>query len=76
MLKNLVYQSSNKLKYKKGVNLAYKKTKKKKGKYTQIERLAYQIGQVEAGKKNSNSRVYESYCKGVENKKREKKPLF
>mgnify|MGYP007007385818 CR=1 FL=1 len=56
----------------------YKKTKpkKKSNKYTSIEKLAYQIGQIEKGLKNPKSKVYESYHKGHNVKSSQKKPLF
>lgn len=50
--------------------------KKKVNKTREMTTLAYKLGQIEAGKKNPESKVYESYHKGLENKKKAKKPLF
>ena len=57
--------------------MAYSKYKKKgkKSKYTQLERLAYQMGKIDKGLKDSNTCVYASYQAGV-NAKRKKKPLY
>ncbi len=52
------------------------KPKKKSSKYTSVEKLAYQIGQIEKGLKNPNSRVYESFNNGRNIEKKKKKPLF
>ena len=50
---------------------------RKKSKYTKAETLAYQLGQINRGLKNTNSKVYESYQKGLSNKKtKAKKPLY
>ena len=60
--------------------MAYNKKrtyKKKKQKYTKLERLAYNLAKVDKGLKNSNSRVYASYqngSKGIASGK--KKPLI
>lgn len=49
----------------------------KKSGYTEAEKLAYKLGQIEVGLKNSNSKVSESYIKGANSTKiKEKKPLF
>ena len=54
-----------------------KSRKKKSSGYTQIEKLAYRMGQVKRGLSNSNSRVYESYQKGCNSKTtKQRKPLF
>lgn len=50
--------------------------KKRVSKTKEMTTLAYKLGQIEAGKKNPESKVYESYQKGLTNKKRTKKPLF
>ena len=61
--------------------MAYKGKGKKgyygrsKGKYTEIEKLAYNMGRIETGLKNPDSRVYESYHNGCSGKK-DKKSLF
>ena len=59
-------------------NSARKKYKKRSSKYTELEKLAYQRGQLKAGLQNTNSRVYESYMNGLKNNKnnRKKKPLI
>ena len=60
--------------------MAYSKKqtyKRKKQKYTELERLAYNLAKVDKGLKNPNSRVYESYrngSKGIASGK--KKPLI
>ncbi len=53
-------------------------TAKKKGrKYTELERLSYNLGQVSRGLKNPNSRVYESFNNGKTGKTTShKKPLI
>ena len=58
--------------------MAYKKNtyKRKKGKYSQLERLAYQMGQIDKGLTDSNTRVYDSFQAGCTATKRKKKPLF
>ena len=54
-----------------------KKRTKKGKKYTQVEKLAYQMGKVKRGLKNPNSRVYASYVNGCTGKSSSnKKPLF
>ena len=53
----------------------YKK-KGKKSKYTQLERLAYQMGQIDKGLKDSNTLVYDSFQAGCTATKRKKKPLY
>ncbi len=53
------------------------KNKGKKQKYTEIERLAYNMGRISKGLDNHNSRVYESYINGCNGKtSTNKKPLF
>ena len=55
----------------------YAKTKKKHKKFTEVERIAYHMGQVKRGLANPNSRVYASYVNGCNGKTRKnKKPLF
>ena len=53
-----------------------KKNKKKSNRHA-LERLAYQMGMIERGMANENSKVFESFQKGlaVPNKK-ERKPLL
>ena len=48
---------------------------KKRDKYTNVEKVAYHMGQIERALKNPNSRVYESYQNGLKGKK-DKKPLI
>lgn len=53
------------------------KSRKKRSKFTQVEKIAYQMGQVKRGLANPNSRVYASYVNGCNGKTRKnKKPLF
>lgn len=55
----------------------FNKSRKRKSKFTQVERLAYQMGRVERGKSNPNSRVHESFKNGLNGKtSSKKKPLF
>lgn len=50
---------------------------KKKSKYSDLEKLAYQLGQIERGKKNPNSKVHDSFNNGLKEKQpRAKKPLL
>lgn len=55
-------------------------TRKRKSKYTEVEKLAYKMGQVMAGCENEDSKVYESMANGmasvVDKKARKTKPLF
>lgn len=51
-----------------------RKTRAQKDKELRI--LAYKLGQIEKGKKNPDSQVHESFNKGFEAEKREKKPLL
>lgn len=54
-----------------------RKSSKSKKKYTEVERLAYNIGRIKKGLSNPNSRVYESYVNGCQGKTtKNKKPLF
>ena len=46
-----------------------------KKKYSELERLAYNLGKIERGKRNSNSKVYESFGKGLNATQKQKKPL-
>lgn len=53
------------------------KSRKRRSKFTQVERMAYHIGQVKRGLANPNSRVYASYQNGAKGKTTShKKPLF
>lgn len=57
--------------------MAKKKKWKKKGKYSDWEKLAYKLGQVNRGLGNTNSRVYESFQNGnTVREKKSKKPLL
>lgn len=49
---------------------------RKKSKYRQLERLAYNLGKIDKGLKDSNTRVYDSYQAGCNSTKRVKKPLY
>ena len=54
-----------------------KKFGKSKKKYTEVERLAYNMGRIKKGLSNPNSRVYESYVNGCQGKTtKNTKPLF
>ena len=54
-----------------------RKSSKQKKKFTEVERLAYNMGRIKKGLSNPNSRVYESYQNGCNGKTtKNKKPLF
>lgn len=54
-----------------------RKSSKSKKKYTEVERLAYNMGRIKKSLSNPNSRVYESYVNGCQGKTtKNKKPLF
>lgn len=58
-------------------NRKSRRKNKSKSKYHELERAAYQRGQVERGLANPESRIFESYQKGLSvPEKRQKKPLF
>lgn len=48
----------------------------RRSKYSNLERLAFQMGRIEKGLKDSNTRVYDSYQAGCDTTKRVKKPLY
>ena len=53
------------------------KSRRKKSRYTEVEKIAYQMGQVKRGLANPNGRVYASYVNGCHGKTaKNKKPLF
>ena len=54
----------------------YNKKKKSKKKYSELEKLAFQMGKVNKGLKNTNSKVYDSYNAGFEAKTSKRKPLY
>ena len=55
----------------------YKNSKKSKRNGNSLLKLARQLGQIERGKSNPNSRVYEAFAKGkAEPKKSVRKPLI
>lgn len=57
----------------------YKNSKKRsrKQRFTQVEKTAFLMGQVERGLKNPDSRISVSYERGTkEPTKRQKRPLF
>lgn len=57
--------------------MAKKKNWKKKGKYSDLEKFAYKMGQVNRGLGNKNSLVYESFQNGnTVKEKKSKKPLL
>ena len=47
----------------------------KKSKYSNVEKVAYHMGQVARGLKNPDCRVYQSYQSGLKGKKA-RKPLI
>ena len=49
---------------------------RKKSKYRQLERLAYNLGKIDKGLKDPNTRVHDSYQAGCNSTKRVKKPLY
>lgn len=54
--------------------------KKKKSKYTEVEKFAFQLGRATVGCENPDSRVRESYENGMKStqpkEKKTQKPLF
>ena len=51
--------------------------RKRKPRFSELERLAYNLGQIERGKKNPDSKVHESYNNGLKEKTpRKRKPLI
>ena len=48
----------------------------RRSKYTNLESLAYQMGRIEKGLKDPNTRVHDSYQAGCNATKRVKKPLY
>lgn len=48
----------------------------RRSKYSNLERLAFQMGRIDKGLKDSNTRVYDSYQAGCDATKRVKKPLY
>ena len=50
--------------------------KRKKSFSKEINALAYKMGQVEKGRKNPGSQIYESYNNGLNKTAKTKKPLF
>ena len=51
--------------------------KQKKSKYHPLQTLAYQLGQIEIGKANANSLIFESYQAGMSPREiQPKKTLF
>ena len=52
-------------------------SKPAKSKYSEAEKFAYKLGQVQTGCNNKNSKVYESYTNGEKSTtKPDKKPMF
>ena len=50
---------------------------KKKSSYSELERMAYKMGQIKRGLDNPNSRVFESYKNGCTGKTiKNRKPLI
>lgn len=58
-------------------NYRTKSSRRKKNSYTELEKLAYNLGTVKRGLNNPNSRVYESYKNGCAGKTtKNRKPLI
>lgn len=57
-------------------NKRNKKNKKGISRATQLKRLAYNMGQVEKGLKNSESQISDSYNAGLNRTAKQKKSLF
>lgn len=53
-----------------------RRNNKRKSRSAELKRLAYNMGQVEKGLKNSNSQISSSYNAGLNRTKKQKKPLF
>ncbi len=54
-----------------------KSRRRKKSSYTELERMAYNLGKVKRGLNNPNSRVFESYKNGCTGKTtKNRKPLI
>ena len=54
-----------------------KPRQRKKSSYTELERMAYNLGKVKRGLNNPNSRVFESYKNGCTGKTtKNRKPLI
>ena len=53
-----------------------RKNNRKVSRATELKRLAYNMGQVEKGLKNSESQISASYNAGVNREKSKRKPLF
>ena len=53
-----------------------RRNNKRKSRSSELKRLAYNMGQVEKGLKNSNSQISSSYNAGLNRTKKQKKPLF
>lgn len=54
-----------------------KSRRRKKSSYTELERMAYNLGKVKRGLNNPNSRVFESYNNGCTGKTaKNRKPLI
>ena len=54
----------------------YGGARKRKSKYNEVEKTAYMMGLVKRGLKNPDSKVTESYNKGINSAERQKKSLF
>lgn len=55
----------------------YYRNRRRKGKYSTLERTAFNMGLINRGLQNKGSRVYESYCNGLNAKSgRTKKPII
>lgn len=54
--------------------MAKSKSRSKKSKYSETEKLAYQIGRINKGLKNPNSKVAASFANGEKSVCKERKP--
>lgn len=52
------------------------RARRRKSKYKPLERLAFNMGRIDKGLKDSNTRVYDLYQAGCNATKRAKKPLY
>ena len=57
-------------------NKTFKRKSTRKSKYTEAEKLAYNLGLIEKGKKNPESRIFESYNRGLQGQvSKKQKPI-
>ena len=56
--------------------MAYRRRRLRRKRYNELEKLAYNLGRVEKGLKNTNSKVHDSYVKGCKSTARKCKTLI